>query len=246
MRLWAFNGSPRGSRGATAMMINTFLKGARRGGAETHAISLSEKVIHPCLGSLYCWTKTPGRCLLQDDMRLLLKCFVEADVVILATPLHFLGVTAIMKAFIDRLLPCFRPETSPDNPRVKLCFRDRKEPLPIVVMGSGSFSEEKSFHSLSSYMHVLAENIEGGHVALEIYRSQSDFLHQRSVEAADSVNRYLDALEEAGNSFALSGKIETDLKERLSMPLADGQTYSSYFYDYWTSIFQTNGVNGGR
>jgi multimeric flavodoxin WrbA len=246
LKIVAFNGSPRGGRGATSIMIENFLLGARNGGAEVSSVVLVDKVIHSCLGSLYCWTKTPGRCILQDDMRELRKKVIESDAILLATPLHFSGMTSIMRVFIDRLMPCFQPEISEETGQVKLIFRDREKPLSLIVMASGSFSEKEAFVPLHSYFERWAQNISGMQLDLEMYRSQADFLHNKNEEVHDAVSLYLSSLTKAGEQFAHSAKISDDIRVQLEKPLADNKQYARFFSDYWNSIFQVNGVNGGR
>ena len=46
-----------------------------------------------------------GACIQKDDMEDILCAFQQADVVVLATPVYFYGVSAQMKACIDRTYP---------------------------------------------------------------------------------------------------------------------------------------------
>ena len=46
-----------------------------------------------------------GTCVLRDDMAEVLRLFQEADVLVLATPVYFYGVSAQIKTFIDRTYP---------------------------------------------------------------------------------------------------------------------------------------------
>ena len=50
MKIIAFNGSPRGDKSVTNMMVEEFLSGARKAGAQTENILLSTKKIHHCVG----------------------------------------------------------------------------------------------------------------------------------------------------------------------------------------------------
>ena len=49
-----------------------------------------------------------GTCVLKDDMNEILKMFQEADVLVLATPVYFYGISAQMKTFIDRTYPIWQ------------------------------------------------------------------------------------------------------------------------------------------
>ena len=49
-----------------------------------------------------------GICVLKDDMAEILKMFQKADVLVLATPVYFYGISAQMKTFIDRTYPIWQ------------------------------------------------------------------------------------------------------------------------------------------
>ena len=49
-----------------------------------------------------------GTCVLKDDMAEILKMFQKADVLVLATPVYFYGISAQMKTFIDRTYPIWQ------------------------------------------------------------------------------------------------------------------------------------------
>lgn len=57
--------------------------------------------INHCKGCLYC--KNEGKCIMKDDMDMLIQNILDADTIILVSPIYFNGVTSITKTFIDRL-----------------------------------------------------------------------------------------------------------------------------------------------
>ena len=115
MKITAFNGSPRGGRGNTNVMVEEFLAGAKDAGAEVESIQLADKKINHCIGCFACWIKTPGECCHDDDQAELLKKFIGSDIVVLATPLYVDNVTGIMKDFLDRLIPILDPHFTVDE-----------------------------------------------------------------------------------------------------------------------------------
>jgi len=92
-------GSPR-QGGNSAVLIDAFLEGAAQGGAAVEKISLGKLKISPCLEIYHCFKH--GTCPIKDDMRPLYDQLLAADVVALASPIFFYGVSAQAKAFIDR------------------------------------------------------------------------------------------------------------------------------------------------
>ncbi|MHB0859141.1 MAG: flavodoxin family protein [Anaerolineae bacterium] len=99
MKVLAFHGSPRVG-GNTESMVAEVLRGAREAGAEVEMIALNKLDISPCQACEAC--KKTGRCRIQDDMQPLYDKILEADALVLGTPIYFWGPSAQLKRFIDR------------------------------------------------------------------------------------------------------------------------------------------------
>jgi multimeric flavodoxin WrbA len=76
------------------------MRGAASQGAETKTIVLSQLNIAPCQHCDGCLET--GRCKVEDDMQMIYDELERADRLVLASPVHFRGVTAQTKAMIDR------------------------------------------------------------------------------------------------------------------------------------------------
>jgi multimeric flavodoxin WrbA len=99
MKVLGIAGSPRRG-GNTDLLLAEVLKGAASKGAEVKTIVLSELPISPCE---HCDSCLPaGKCKIQDDMQMIYRELEEADRIVLASPIHFMGLTAQMKTMIDR------------------------------------------------------------------------------------------------------------------------------------------------
>ncbi|UCG47882.1 MAG: flavodoxin family protein [Phycisphaerales bacterium] len=94
-------------RGITDQTVTAMLEAAREKGAETTKIDLLDKNIEFCTNCRTC-TQEPGtahgRCVHNDDMEQILAEIECADAIILASPVNFFNVTALMKRFIERLV----------------------------------------------------------------------------------------------------------------------------------------------
>lgn len=99
MKFLAIWGSPRRG-GNTDILLNAFIDGAVQVGAEVERIALRDLKISPCLEIYHCFKD--GTCPIKDDMLPLYDKLLQADVVVLASPVFFYSVTAQAKAFIDR------------------------------------------------------------------------------------------------------------------------------------------------
>ncbi len=99
MRVLGLFGSPR-KGGNTDLLLEEALKGAETEGAEIERLRISDFDIMPCRECLACYEQ--GECIVIDDMQKIYPKLLEADIIILASPVFFYGVTAWVKALVDR------------------------------------------------------------------------------------------------------------------------------------------------
>ena len=92
-------GSPRRG-GNTEILLEEALKGTEKEGAKVERLYLSNFTITPCIECHGC--DRTGNCVVLDDMQKIYPKLLEADVVILASPIFFYGVTGWAKSLIDR------------------------------------------------------------------------------------------------------------------------------------------------
>ncbi len=87
--------------------VEEILAAAREAGAETTKIYLIDRHIEFCTNCRVCTQQegdSRGKCLLQDDIQGLLDELERSDAIVLASPMNFWTVTAVMKRFIERLI----------------------------------------------------------------------------------------------------------------------------------------------
>lgn len=101
MFILALQGSPR-KRGNTDLLLAAFLEKATQAGAAVRTIRAARAGIVPCKGCGYC--ETHGTCVIADDPMSteVYGLMRKADLVVAASPVFFYGVSAQLKAPIDR------------------------------------------------------------------------------------------------------------------------------------------------
>ena len=99
MKIVMVNASPR-KDGATAKALNEFANQLSHDGIDIAMFHLSDLKMDFCKGCCGCY-KT-GQCFLDDDAKILLKAVAAASGLIIGTPCYVSGVSAQLKAFIDR------------------------------------------------------------------------------------------------------------------------------------------------
>jgi multimeric flavodoxin WrbA len=92
-------GSPR-IKSNTDLLLGEALRGAQSQQAEVEKIVVDRIKIAPCREYYGCLKD--GNCVIRDDMDDIYPKLLEADGVIVASPIFFYGLTAQLKALIDR------------------------------------------------------------------------------------------------------------------------------------------------
>ena len=99
MKVLGIMGSPR-KKGNTDLLLDEALRGARSEGAEVEKLTVIDLKIAPC-GEFYGCLRD-GKCIIDDDMQLVYPKLLEAEGIVLASPIFFYGLTSQVKALIDR------------------------------------------------------------------------------------------------------------------------------------------------
>ena len=99
MKVLAIMVSPR-LKGNTDLLLEEALKGAKSQQAEIEKIVVDKLKITPCREYYGCLKD--GNCVIRDDMDDIYPKLLEADGIIVASPMFFYGLSAQLKALIDR------------------------------------------------------------------------------------------------------------------------------------------------
>ena len=88
--------------GNTQALAQACADGARAAGHQVEVVSVADYHVHPCTGCEGCSRHPGNQCVQQDDMQKIYPKLLWADVVVAASPVYFYGVSAQLKAVIDR------------------------------------------------------------------------------------------------------------------------------------------------
>ncbi len=150
-------GSPRRG-GNTDILLAEFLRGAASKGAEVKTIILNDLDFIACQHCDTCLEK--GECKYEDDMQVIYRALEAADRIVLASPIHFVGVSAQMKMMIDRCQALWARKYVLKMPPLK----DRRERRGffIAVSGRKEFSQfEPALATVKAFFRVLDVNYTG-------------------------------------------------------------------------------------
>lgn len=97
--------------GNTDLLAQAFAEGARENNI-VEIISVADYKVNPCIGCNSCFTREGNKCFQNDDMVGIYEKLKTADMIVVASPVYFYGISAQLKAVIDRLHTPMRNEFS--------------------------------------------------------------------------------------------------------------------------------------
>ena len=243
MNVLAINGSPRLRNSATYHILDHLLSGMREAGASTDLVHLREHTIQPCTGCFSCWVKTPGKCILKDDMAPLLDKMAWADLIVYGTPLYHFNMTGLMKNFIDRTLPLVEPWLieHPTNPALTTHPHRAPKQRSMFLVSVAGFPEFDHFGPLVETFKYDAMIGNTPYLG-EILRPYSETL--ASPDFQESCQDYYDLVHQAGKALIEQGKIDENLQTKLREPLfnIEPDVLRELSSGYWEFLMDKNQV----
>jgi multimeric flavodoxin WrbA len=131
-------GSPREQ--TTQYVLKHALEELEKEGFETKFFSVKSKKIAPCLHCDYCLTNK--ECIQKDDMTTVYELLQKADGIIMASPMHFGGITAQLKAIMDRCQALLA---------IDINILRGKVGMSIAVGGDRSGGQELAIQQINTY-----------------------------------------------------------------------------------------------
>lgn len=106
MKVLAINGSSR-KGGNTEILLTKVLEPCREAGFDTEIFVLGGKLVHGCIGCRTCRESGEPVCIFKNDvMNDLIQKMIEADAIVIGSPVYFSDVTSEIKALMDRAGYC--------------------------------------------------------------------------------------------------------------------------------------------
>jgi len=193
MKVLGIYGSPR-KGGNTDILLDQALKGAAEAGAEVSSIRCCDLNVSGCR-ECGCCNQT-GECAQGDDMQWVYPKLRESDVIIIASPIFFYGISSQAKALIDRCQAAWCKRMSEKSPAQRRTYDRGRGYLICVGATKGPNLFDGAKLVAKYFFDALDMSFEGG-------------VFVKSVEAKGAVLERLDALKEAfelGREAVLQGK----------------------------------------
>lgn len=109
MKILVLNGSPR-VNGSTAAMISVFREEAEKHGHQVIEYNVCRMNVKGCLACEYCHEISPGECVQKDDMQKIYAELKDTEMLLLASPIYYHGISGQLKCVIDRFYSALYPK----------------------------------------------------------------------------------------------------------------------------------------
>ncbi|MBN1800780.1 MAG: flavodoxin family protein [Candidatus Lokiarchaeota archaeon] len=134
----------------SALVLDLILKELEILKWDITSISLEDKDINFCVGCYGCLVQTPGKCLIKDDEEIIMKHYVQSDLLIYLSPIIFGGYSSILKKAIDRKISILLTKMVKRNGETRHPRRYKKKQylLGIGLLDTHDSKKEDIFKSL--------------------------------------------------------------------------------------------------
>jgi len=210
MKILILNGSPNLEKGATGTIIAELKKGLQIENPEITTKNIYKLDVKPCQGCFTCWTQTPGKCILKDEMEEILPIVAESDILIIASPLYVDGMTGPMKTFFDRLIPLLKGRVELRNDHMRHLGRENMKKKIFALVSPSGFAEIDNFDPLVTHVKAIARNFDASYAG-ELLAPTFWFYKYNE----ESYEKILNTISSAGEELVKKGKISPDVTETL-------------------------------
>lgn len=213
MKVLVINGSVMTEKGYTAKVLDPFIKGMEKSGAQVELLYSKKLDVDPCNGEFDCWYGNVGRCYINDSMQQVYPKLKEADILVLGIPVYF-PIPSEMQRFLNRLMPLMIPALRFENERTVIRFHDDVRIKKIVLVSVCGWWEMGNFDLVE---HIVKEICLKASVEFSgcVLRPHADVLPKEKDKAA----KVFRALEELGFCFVKDGILSEDLLKVIAQPL---------------------------
>lgn len=232
MKVLVLNGSPRMERSNTLKITQAFLDGFPNN-TEREIVNIYARNIKPCIGCFSCWTKTPGKCVINDDMMPIFRKIEEADVIIESFPLYFFGIPGGFKSMIDRCLPLMKTYLGSNDKNGTESFHElRDEDMHkkklVLISTCGYVNAVPMYPALLKQYDLMCGE---GHYT-SILCSEGELFGYDDL-AERQKRGYLADITRAGEEFAANGSLSEETVKKLSKQVLSPGGFEAIVRSHW-------------
>ena len=170
MNILILSGSPR-KGGNTDLLVEAFVKGLSPK-HDVEIVSVRDYKVNPCMGCNACFRNEAHTCVQKDDMSTIYEKMALADMLVIASPVYFYGLSAQLKAVIDRF----------HNP-IRDTFHIKK--MALLLVGAATLPE--LFDSIVTQYQLCLNFFkleDAGHVLVRGVKDKGDINNSKALTEA--------------------------------------------------------------
>lgn len=230
MKVLVLNGSPKKERSNTLNITKAFLDGFPES-CSIETVNIYGLKINPCAGCFSCWSRTPGRCVINDDMQTVYEKISGADIIIESFPLYFFGMPSQLKAVTDRCLPFTMPymgNKAGENVSFHE-FRDASmhDKKLVVISTCGYVEAEPMYGALLRQLDLICGT--GGYTAIMCPEGEL-FTAEKALRQREW---YLNEIRKAGEEFSERLSLSDETLCRISKPMLSAKSFEAVTLAHW-------------
>lgn len=180
MKVLLLNGNDDEKKLQMDTSIGQFAACLQKKGHVVTNLLLRKKIIKDCIGCFACWVKTPGVCVIEDDMENILRAMISSDVIIYSTNIEHFMVSPVFKAVLDRQIPLSCAYLRVKNGRMSHYPRYASKQKVMLLVENHQEMEEADIDAIS---YMLTRGNEDNY--LGTFR-----INETIMEAADAISAY--------------------------------------------------------
>jgi multimeric flavodoxin WrbA len=212
-------------KGNTALILNPFIQGMQYGGCSVELFFASKLKVLPCeCGTMRCWRATPGECIYQDNMSLLIPELKVADILVIATPVYA-PLPGEMQNVLNRMVPLLIPDLVWRDGRTRARFRDGIYIRKVVLLAVGGWWEPENLDGVVDLVREFADTA-SVEFAGAVLRPHAYHLKKDGV-LSGAGKIVVQAVKQAGFELVRNGKMEEETLLKIRKPLIPEPRYIS-------------------
>lgn len=221
MKILVLNGSPKREKSDVMHITRSFLDGMNEASPQDiEIINVIDRHIEYCTGCFTCM-RNGGACVIDDDMRGILKSIIACDLLLLSFPLYSYGMPAPLKALFDRVLPLSSMAMAKVGDRYEHVEQAEFSHIGyVMICGCGLPNSKHNFEpAVEQFKLMFPSN--------RTYITVPESPMFSAPEAVSVTAPRLELVKQAGRQYAENGAIDEALLSEIRSPMIPEEVYAS-------------------
>ncbi len=184
MRITLLNGNPDGSAAGFDDYLSTLTDQLTSAGHTVNHLLLRELEADYCTGCWSCWVKTPGECVFKDDSHAVCRAVINSNLTIFASPVIMGYLSALLKKFMDKMIPLVLPYITEDHGEAHHVNRYQPADYPVggLLLGKTPGTDQEDIEIIRGIHERTMLN-------LKSYNAFTQMTDQPIEETIHAINR---------------------------------------------------------